>query len=66
MRPEYLYTITAEHVRNPKSPGKQWRALYQCIGRLLPGDVGKRVYRVGDIVQVENNEQRDARLAKES
>jgi len=36
--------------------------------RLLPQDVGKRVYRVGDgdIIQVENNEQRDERLAAQA
>ena len=40
------------------------------IGRVLPCDVGKRVYAVatvgGDyVLQVENNTQRAARLAKE-
>jgi hypothetical protein len=34
------------------------------IGRVLPGDVGKRVFQRGDILQVENDQQRDARLAK--
>lgn len=33
------------------------------IGRILPQDVGKRVYLVGDILQVENDEQRINRLA---
>ena len=33
------------------------------IGHVLPGDMGKRVYQVGDILQVENDEQRDKRLA---
>jgi hypothetical protein len=32
------------------------------IGRILPQDVGKRVYLVGRILQVENNEQRDKRI----
>ena len=31
------------------------------IGRVLPGDVGKRAYLVGDILQVENEEQRTRR-----
>ena len=31
------------------------------MGRILPGDVGKRVYFVDDDVQVENDEQRDIR-----
>lgn len=35
------------------------------IGQVLPGDVGKRVYDTGDgIVQVENEAQRAARVAK--
>lgn len=36
------------------------------IGRVLPGDVGKRVYQCGDILQVENNEQRDKRLTSKT
>lgn len=32
------------------------------IGRIMPMDVGKRVYDVGGILQVENEEQRGARL----
>ena len=32
------------------------------IGCILPIDVGKRVYLVGDCLQVENDEQRDARV----
>ena len=35
------------------------------IGRILPKDVGKRVYKVGDIVQVENDEQRDKRVREQ-
>jgi len=40
------------------------------LGRILPGDVGKRIYCVkndagdSDVLQVENDEQRTARLAK--
>lgn len=34
------------------------------IGRILPSDVGKRVYLVGGILQVENDEQRAERIAK--
>jgi hypothetical protein len=34
------------------------------IGRILPGDVGKRVYLNGDELQVENDEQRAKRLAR--
>ena len=66
-RPRYKLTITAEHVRNPRSLSiRDFLPLIRCIGRLLPGDVGKRVYDCGDDVwQVENNEQRDQRLAHE-
>ena len=31
------------------------------MGQVLPGDVGKRVYWRGGILQVENDAQRDAR-----
>ena len=34
------------------------------MGVLLPGDVGKRVYRSGRVYQVENDSQRDARLGE--
>jgi hypothetical protein len=61
----YRLTITAEHVRNPRSIGKFWHPLFQCIGRLLLCDVGKRVYERNGVWQVENNEQRDQRLAHE-
>jgi hypothetical protein len=43
--------------------GKAWR-LADVIGRVQPIDVGKRVYLRGGVLQVENNEQRDARLAR--
>ena len=36
------------------------------MGRVQIGDIGKRIYRVDGILQVENDEQRDARLAKET
>lgn len=36
------------------------------LGRVLAGDVGKRVYQRGGILQIENNEQRDARVRKEA
>ena len=34
------------------------------IGQILPRDVGKRIYRVGDIYQVENDKQKWARLGE--
>jgi hypothetical protein len=45
----------------------KWFAYYElcnAIGRVLKTDIGKRVYRVNGILQVENNEQRDRRLKK--
>ena len=45
--------------------GRKWYP-QSFIGRVLPIDIGKRVYLVGDILQVENNQQRDARQARES
>lgn len=59
---EYV-TLEQSHIGRAtiKAFGKTWRC-DEFIGRILPGDVGKRVYLRGDIVQVENNEQRAARL----
>ena len=36
--------------------------LGNVLGRVLPSDVGKRVYNVDGVVQVENDQQRDKRL----
>lgn len=36
-----------------------------AIGIVMPRDVGKRVYAVHGVIQVENDEQRDARLQRE-
>lgn len=63
MTRKFLLTITDEHVRNPHSLGRLYFEIAQCMGRLLPGDVGKRVYRVGEIIQVENDDQRATRHA---
>lgn len=46
-------------------PGDRYK-LEQTLGRVTPRDVGKRAYRRGDIIQVENDEQRAARLARAS
>lgn len=32
------------------------------LGRILESDIGKRYYRVGNVTQVENDEQRNRRL----
>ena len=62
-------TIGAEDVGKAtiKAFGQTW-LVSSFIGKIFPGDVGKRVYRAatnaGDsfILQVENDEQRDKRL----
>lgn len=63
MTRKFLLTITDEHVRNPTLLGPLHFEIELCMGRLLPGDIGKRVYRVGDIIQVENDDQRATRHA---
>lgn len=65
--PGYLFTITAEHVRDPRATlGQEYYAVAACMGRLLKRDIGKRVFRRGDVVQVESDEQRDTRQAREA
>ncbi len=57
------YTLTAEDVEKPflRAFGQAW-PMSGFIGRVLAGDVGKRVYLRGGILQVENDEQRAARV----
>ena len=49
--------------------GRSW-LVQNFMGIILPGDVGKRIYYVpckdgyGGVLQVENDDQRDARLGK--
>jgi hypothetical protein len=62
--PRLFIEITTEHVG--KATVRAFGRVWPCssfIGQILPQDVGKRVYLVGDIVQVENDEQRAERLA---
>lgn len=64
------YTITADDVgkRFLLAFGKNW-PLSDVMGHIQRGDVGKRIYLVRnngddrDLLQVENNTQRDVRLA---
>jgi hypothetical protein len=44
--------------------GRTWDLRAVC-GPLQPIDIGKRIYQVGEILQIENQEQRAARLAAE-
>jgi len=70
-KPRLLLTIGPEHLDMRRLGSYGWK-LRECLGRVLPQDIGKRVYEitcddgVRTIYQVENNEQRDARLAKEA
>ena len=59
------YTITEADVGQPaiRVWGRTW-PVSGFLGRVLPGDVGKLVYRRGDVLQVENDAQRSARLAE--
>ncbi len=61
-----FYTLTTADVGRPwlRIFGRVWLTT-DWIGRVLPQDVGKRVYLVGEILQVENYEQRKQRLARE-
>jgi len=38
--------------------------LLQAMGKLLPCDIGKQVFDIGEVYQVENDEQLQARLCK--
>jgi hypothetical protein len=61
-----FYELKQSDVYKPsiRAFGRAWMTC-DFIGSVLPGDVGKRVYLRGDILQVENNEQRDARLNRD-
>lgn len=43
--------------------GRKWLTS-GFIGQILPQDVGKRVYKINNILQVENDEQLNARKSK--
>ena len=58
------YTITEADVgRFAIHAFGQVQVVADFLGRVLPIDVGKLVYRRGDVLQVENDAQRSARLA---
>ena len=59
------YELQPTDVGRPflKAFGRAW-PVSGFIGRVLLGDVGKRVYQVGGVLQVENDGQRAARLAR--
>jgi hypothetical protein len=57
-----FYTLKNIDVGRPtiRYAGRTYRVV-GFIGRVLPSDVGKRVYFDGDVPQVENEDQRGAR-----
>lgn len=57
------FTITSDDVGRTafKQFGKVW-PIADSLGLVLPHDIGKRVYLIGDILQIENDEQRNQRL----
>lgn len=60
-RPVFQFYITEDLTRD------QRLMVRRVIGRILPIDIGKAVYKSYDgVITVENNEQRDARLARSS
>lgn len=60
------YTITVDDVGKStlRAFGRNWPTT-DFIGRPQPRDVGKRVFLVDGILQVENDEQRDHRMSKD-
>lgn len=60
-----FYTITENDVDQPiiRCFGRSW-TVTDFIGRILPRDVGKRVFLRDNILQVENNEQLHYRQMK--
>ena len=65
----HIHTITADDVgkltvRLPACPscGRSRTISLLCLGRVIPIDIGKRVYDVDGVIQVENQEQLNRRL----
>jgi hypothetical protein len=57
-----FYTLKNLDVGQPtiRAFGRIWQTA-DCIGRVLPTDVGRRVYKSADGIQVESDDQRIAR-----
>jgi len=64
--PESSYTISRFDIGRTsiRAFGRVWLTS-GFIGRILPRDVGKKVYLRGDILQVENDEQFNRRRSRE-
>jgi len=72
MSKELIHTITQEDVTDPlnigirtksSNTGISYPELVDLIGNIQPGDVGKEIYKVDGVLQVENHKQRNARIA---
>ncbi len=65
MSRNYILTITPAHVRAPtKTLGiTHYFKLFDAIGCPQKHDIGKRVYEIDGIYQVESPNQRDERIA---
>ena len=65
--PPQFVELIEEHRREPffKAFGGIWQKS-SFIGRILPEDLGRRVYLRGGVLEVESREQRDARRAREA
>lgn len=61
--PYYELTTADVNRATIKAFGRTWM-VSSFIGRVLPQDVGKRVYLVRGILQVENDQQRDERMER--
>ena len=64
--PRQYFVIGKEHVNCAfvRAFGKTW-PVSGFMGRIFKRDIGKIVYLVGDILQVENDAQRAKRLGRE-
>ena len=67
MTDNLFYILRLSDVDKPtiRCFGRTW-LVANFLGRVLLHDVGKRVYRRGVILQVENDEQREARFVREA
>jgi hypothetical protein len=64
---DHIYTIKASDVgRATLKIHGSVVSVSSFMGQVLPMDVGKRIYYRRGVLQVENNEQRDRRLAEDA
>lgn len=62
---KHVYTIKAEDVYKPFLRVREMTIpVTNLLGRILPRDIGKKIYLVDGVYQVENDEQLTARQAE--